>query len=61
MKNVPKVVVSLDGGGRVHDEAAEELHPHDGVDEEEHPHQHADVRQGLQTGSSERVRSYKMS
>ena len=41
------------GGGGVHDQAAEELHPDDGVDEEQHSHQHADVRQVLRTNKFE--------
>ena len=47
MKDVSKVVVSLNGSCWIQNHTAKKLHSNNGIDEEQHGHQHADIWKSL--------------
>ena len=47
MKDVSKVVVSLNGSGWIQNHTAKKLHANNGIDEKQHGHQHADIWKSL--------------
>ena len=47
MKDVSKVVVSLNGSCWIQNHTAKKLHANNGIDEKQHGHQHADIWKSL--------------